>query len=147
MDELIQKLILLTGGNLPVKKVDALWFEAGHSDPCAVAQFMLEQEVRLSTMTGITREDGETDVIYHYAAAGTSINVRVTSQKQHIPSVANILPAANWIEREIKDLYAVQFDGHPDPRRLVRPPETPEGFYRQPGGAAAKKERTAGNAL
>lgn len=147
MDELIKSLSSLAGGKEPEKKADALWVEASGSDACAVAQLMLKHEVRLSTMTGIAREDGETDVIYHFAVPGTSINVRITTQKQHLPSISGILPAANWIEREIKDLYAVQFDGHPDPRRLVRPPEMPEGFYRQPGGAASKKERTAGNAL
>lgn len=143
MSELIEKLVSVTGGIRPIKKADAFWFDAGHADPCAIATLMLESEVRLSTMTATAREDGETDIVYHYAVPGESINVRLITKGQHIPSISNILHAANWIEREIKDLYAVQFDGHPDPRRLVRPPEMPEGFYRQPGGAASKKERMA----
>lgn len=143
MSDLIKKLTAVAGGTQPVKKADAWWFDAGHADPCAIARLMLDSEVRLSTMTACARVDGETDVIYHYAVPGESINVRLVTTEQRIASISNILHAANWIEREIKDLYAVQFDGHPDPRRLVRPPEMPEGFFRQPGGAASKTERTA----
>ena len=36
-----------------------------------------------------------------------------------VPSLANIRPALNWYEREISDLFGVEFAGQPEARRLV----------------------------
>jgi len=44
-------------------------------------------------------------------------------------SVANVVPAANWIEREMHDLLGVNFPGHPDMRRLILDDSWPEGVY------------------
>lgn len=45
------------------------------------------------------------------------------------PSVARDVPAALWIEREVKDLLGFNPVGHPDPRRLILPEDWPEGVY------------------
>jgi Ni,Fe-hydrogenase III large subunit/Ni,Fe-hydrogenase III component G len=45
------------------------------------------------------------------------------------PSVTPVVPAAHWYEREAKDLFGVDPQGHPDPRRLVLHPDWPHGVH------------------
>jgi NADH:ubiquinone oxidoreductase subunit C len=127
----------------PQLRPDGWWITAQELDVRGIAAQMRAAGIRLATMTAIARPDGETDIIYHYAGPDISINLKTVTRNNSLPSLAPFLPAADWIEREIHDLYAVQFEGHPNLARLVRPPEVAEGFFRQPGGAAAKAARPA----
>jgi len=38
-----------------------------------------------------------------------------------IASCVSIWPTANWLEREVYDMFGIQFDGHPDLKRLLLP--------------------------
>ena len=49
------------------------------------------------------------------------MKVRLAGPDAHIATVSGIWPAANWLEREVWDMFGVAFDGHPDPRRLLMP--------------------------
>ena len=55
------------------------------------------------------------------------MKVRLAGPDAHIDTVTGIWPAANWLEREVWDMFGIAFDGHPDPRRLLMP-EDWEGF-------------------
>jgi NADH-quinone oxidoreductase subunit C len=49
------------------------------------------------------------------------LKIRLPGAEAHVASVSDIWPAANWLEREVWDLFGIAFDGHPDPRRLLMP--------------------------
>ena len=55
------------------------------------------------------------------------MKVRLHGSDAHLATVCDVWPAANWLEREVWDLFGIVFDGHPDPRRLLMP-EDWEGF-------------------
>src|SRR5262249_26373509 len=42
------------------------------------------------------------------------VKVPVREDDQHVPSVTELFPTANWHERETFDLYGIVFDGHAD---------------------------------
>jgi NADH-quinone oxidoreductase subunit C len=55
------------------------------------------------------------------------MKVRLPGADPHISTMIGVWPAANWLEREVWDLFGISFDGHPDPRRLLMP-EDWEGY-------------------
>ena len=49
------------------------------------------------------------------------VRVRVNGAQPRIPSAVGVWPAAGFLEREVWDLFGVEFEGHPDMRRLLTP--------------------------
>jgi NADH-quinone oxidoreductase subunit C len=64
-----------------------------------------------------------------YLLANTATNQRLTVRvfvDDPEPAVQSVVPlweGANWLEREVWDLFGIRFEGHPDLRRLVMPEE------------------------
>jgi NADH-quinone oxidoreductase subunit C len=55
------------------------------------------------------------------------IRVRLSGEDPVVDSLVPIWPGANWLEREIFDLFGIQFTGHPDLRRILLPDDW-EGY-------------------
>jgi NADH-quinone oxidoreductase subunit C len=64
------------------------------------------------------------DVIYCLYSTVHRHRVRVkvrAGEGEAVPSVTGVWPAANWLEREVFDMFGVPFEGHQDLRRILMP--------------------------
>jgi NADH-quinone oxidoreductase subunit C len=50
-----------------------------------------------------------------------TVKTRVHTERPQVPSVTNEWPTANHQEREVYDMFGVEFEGHPDLRRILMP--------------------------
>ena len=87
------------------------------SDATCVDRFPLEPRFELN---------------YHLVSIPRRARIRlrtsISAQHAAIDSLVPVWPGANWLEREIFDLFGIQFEGHPDLRRIL----LPEGFEGSP---------------
>lgn len=51
------------------------------------------------------------------------VKVGVDDPEPTVPSVVHLWLGANWMEREVFDMYGIKFAGHPDLRRILMPDE------------------------
>ncbi len=68
-------------------------------------------------------EEPRFELVYHlYSVAKNHrlrIKARVSEEAAEIDSLVALWPSANWMEREVWDLYGIRFRAHPDLRRLL----------------------------
>ena len=70
------------------------------------------------------RVEAPFDIVYNLFSIPTNERVRLKAKTDHsVESVTSVWPAANWLEREVYDLFGIHFAGHPDLRRLLLPPD------------------------
>lgn len=79
----------------------------------------------LTDLTAVHYPDREKQfaVVYHLHSFVNNIRIRVkvflTEDNLHIPTATTLWNGANWMERETYDYYGIEFDGHPDLRRIL----------------------------
>lgn len=138
-----ERLRAIPGVTALAQHPDGLWAEGDALDVEAMAEAMNAAGIRLATISGIPlAEYGETQIIYHFIGADGTISFRTASRNGRLPSIATAVRAAAWAEREINDLFAVDFPGHPDMRPLLRPPGFAEGMFRAAMNRQARGAKT-----
>ena len=71
------------------------------------------------------------DVVYHLLSMSEVARLRLkvhVGEDEPVPSAVDVFPSASWYEREVFDMYGVEFEGHPDLRRIL----TDYGFRGHP---------------
>jgi Ni,Fe-hydrogenase III large subunit/Ni,Fe-hydrogenase III component G len=76
--------------------------------------------------------DGAFHIFYAFALDAAHgfviLRVPVSPEKPEFVSLTNAIPAVNWQEREVQELFGLKLLGHPNPRRCVLHDDWPEVF-------------------
>jgi NADH-quinone oxidoreductase subunit C len=94
-------------------------------------QLKEDPELQMSFLVDLTAvdylgRDPRFEVVYHLRSFATGARLRVkaplSEPEEGYPVIDSVVPlwaGANWLEREVWDLYGIKFRGHPDLRRIL----------------------------
>ncbi|HVB75441.1 MAG TPA: NADH-quinone oxidoreductase subunit C [Ktedonobacteraceae bacterium] len=116
----------ITGKELALKsmKGDYIGIEVDRGNLVAVSRFLRDQLGfdLLSCISGVDMLD-HLETVYHLRSITRKqllqIKVRLDQEKPEVDSLVSVWPTANWLEREVYDMYGIKFTGHPDLRRML----------------------------
>ena len=102
--------------------------EINEVDLIDVIKFLKSNETckfrQLIDIAGVDYPENEKRFQLVYLFLSHERNVRIKllikfDSNQTIPSITKIFPSANWMEREVFDMYGIKFKNHPDLRRIL----------------------------
>ena len=105
-----------------------LLIEVSDSDLINVIQFLKSNDLckfrQLIDIAGIDYPENEKrfNLVYLLLSHEHNYRIKLLVQfdlNQTIPSITKIFPSANWMEREVFDMYGIKFKNHPDLRRIL----------------------------
>jgi NADH-quinone oxidoreductase subunit C len=83
---------------------------------------------RLGMVTAVDYGE-QFEMVYRVTSRSLSssafVKTRIPRTEPSIATLCDVWPAANWQEREVFDLFGIDFVGHPDMRRILLPAEWP----------------------
>ena len=116
---------------------DELLIEINTSDLIDILQFLKSNDdckfKQLIDIAGVDypEEEKRFQLVYLLLSHENNLRIKVLinfEAKKKISSIVKVFPSANWMEREVFDMYGVKFENHPDLRRIL----TDYGFKGHP---------------
>ena len=143
MLEILKKIEKLINSELTTKiqkstiENEELLIEIEEKDLIEVVQFIKSNENckfrQLIDIAGVDYPEDEKrfNLVYLFLSHEKNIRLKLLIKfqiEQSIVSLTKIFPSANWMEREVFDMYGIRFKNHPDLRRIL----TDYGFKGHP---------------
>ena len=109
-------------------KFEELLFKTSSGDIIEVLKFLkLDNRFKFKQLIDIAaidypNEEKRFELVYLLLSIENNIRVKISIKfetNEKIPSIVKIFPSANWMEREIFDMYGIKFINHPDLRRIL----------------------------
>jgi len=116
---------------------DELLIEVDEKGIVDIVQFLKSNEnckfKQLIDIAGVDYPDNEKrfELVYLFLSHENNLRIKILIKfeiDQSINSLTKIFPSANWMEREVFDMYGIKFKNHPDLRRIL----TDYGFKGHP---------------
>ncbi len=81
----------------------------------------------LDHLTGVPRFEVVAQLLHLERKERVTVHVATEGEPPSLPSIVELWPTADFMEREAYDMFGITFDGHPNLRRILMPEEW-EGF-------------------
>ncbi len=130
-EEVIKQLSLKFGEHVSLlaEPSDLSNFETSREQITDVLTFLkTDPTLQFNYLTDITAvhypdKEKQFAVVYHLHSFINNIRIRVkvflSENDVHIPTATELWNGANWMERETYDYFGIEFEGHPDLRRIL----------------------------
>lgn len=115
------------------KSSKRVYIDLDRKDIVEFASYVFKDlEARFNTATAVDHPEN-IEIMYHFNVdrLGLIITLRIYAPKDDC-AVESLVPVANavgWIEREMHELFGVEFKGHPDMKPLLLPDDWPKDKY------------------
>ena len=105
-----------------------LLFKTSSNEIIEVIKFLkLDKRCKFKQLIDIAaidypNEEKRFELVYLLLSIENNFRVKISIKfeiNEKIPSIVKIFPSANWMEREIFDMYGIKFVNHPDLRRIL----------------------------
>ncbi|MGE3611184.1 MAG: NADH-quinone oxidoreductase subunit C [Bacteriovoracaceae bacterium] len=107
-----------------------LWVKNALDAKMLVKSFMIDPAFKIDFLSDITaydnmdHEDGDKRFVLVYQLYSTELHIRIRikcllNESEAAESITDIFLGANWLEREVFDMYGITFKGHPNMRRIL----------------------------
>jgi len=109
---------------------DQHWVEIGRGDLIEIASWLRDDPDAafdfLLDVTAVHRPDDDEPfhLVYHLYSSVRNDRLRLktrTAEGAPVPSLTGLWRSADWNERETFDMFGIEFEGHPDLRRILMP--------------------------
>lgn len=107
-----------------------IWAKSPEDAKMLFRSFMLDESFKMDFLSDITAydnndlEDGPKRFVLVYQQYSTTLHVRVRikcllDENEKALTLTDIFNGANWLEREVYDMFGIHFKGHPNMRRIL----------------------------
>lgn len=107
-----------------------IWAKSPEDAKMLFRSFMMDEAFKMDFLSDITaydnkdHEDGDKRFVLVYQQYSTTLHVRVRikcllNENEQAMTLTDIYPGANWLEREVFDMFGMTFKGHPNLRRIM----------------------------
>jgi len=107
---------------------DELMIDVSSSNLIDIIQFLkIDETCKFRQLIDIAGADFPTEekrfkLIYLLLSHENNLRIKISTSVEmgkKIKSLTKIFPSANWMEREVFDMYGIEFENHPDLRRIL----------------------------
>ena len=107
-----------------------IWAKSPEDAKLLFKSFMLDDVFKMDFLSDITaydnkdHEDGNKRFVLIYQQYSTTLHVRVRikcllDENEEALTLSDVFNGANWLEREVFDMFGITFKGHPNMRRIL----------------------------